>query len=110
MIGDNGVAKDVIKHSEIILKKEVFSNQPCFTIMFLIYLNKEIGFTELRYLLNLTPGNLDHHIRKLENAGYVKTKKKISWRPLNIIEITQKGSVAFKNYVVTLKKMLKTIE
>jgi DNA-binding MarR family transcriptional regulator len=78
--------------------------------MFLIFLNKAVGFTELQRLLKLTPGNLDHHVKTLENAGYVKIRKKISWRPLNVVEITQKGVEAFRNYTSNLKLMLEEIK
>ncbi len=110
MDNDKGMAGDVIKPSTIILKKEIFSDQPRFTIMFLIYLNNTVGFTELQRLLKLTPGNLDHHIKKLKRAGYVIIRKKFSWRPLNVVEITEKGVEAFRNYSSHLKEMLKNIE
>ncbi len=110
MVDDKGVTGNVIQPSKIILKKEAFSDQPRFTIMFLIYLNETIGFTELQRLLKLTPGNLDHHIKKLERAGYVNMRKKFSWRPLNVIEITHRGAEAFKDYISNLKQMLKDIK
>jgi DNA-binding MarR family transcriptional regulator len=107
---NKGAVGSVTKPSQIILKKEVFSDQPRFTIMFLMYLNKAINFTELQRLLKLTPGNLDHHTKKLEKAGYVIIRKKFSWRPLNVVEITQKGAKAFRKYVSDLKQMLKDIK
>ena len=110
MVDDKGMAGNVIQPSKIILKREIFSDHPRFTIMFLIFLNKTVGFTELQRLLRLTPGNLDHHIKKLEKAGYVKIRKKISWRPLNVVEITHKGVEAFRTYTSDLKKMLEEIK
>ncbi|MFX1285702.1 MAG: transcriptional regulator [Promethearchaeota archaeon] len=110
MTDDKGMASKVIQSSQIILKKEVFSDQPRFTIMFLIYLNKTVGFTELQRLLKLTPGNLDHHIKKLARVGYVIMRKKFSWRPLNVVTITPKGAEAFREYTSNLKQMLKKIE
>ena len=110
-MGNNkGMAGNVIQPSKIILKKEIFADHPRFTIMFLIFLNKTVGFTELQRLLKLTPGNLDHHIKKLEKAGYVKIRKKISWRPLNVVEITDQGVEAFRNYTSDLKQMLEKIK
>ncbi|MFX1517806.1 MAG: transcriptional regulator [Promethearchaeota archaeon] len=110
-MGNNkGMVGNVIQPSKIILKKEIFTDHPRFTIMFLIFLNKTVGFTELQRLLKLTPGNLDHHIKKLEKAGYVKIRKKISWRPLNVVEITDQGVEAFRNYTSDLKQMLEKIK
>ena len=51
---------------------EIFSDQQRFTIMLLLYLHKKAGFTQLQKLLGLTPGNLDYHIRKLEEIGLLK--------------------------------------
>ena len=71
---------------EILEKEEIFSAPPRLTIMLLLYLHRKTGFTEMQKLLQLTPGNLDHHIRKLKQFGYVITRKAFSWRPLTIVE------------------------
>ncbi len=110
MIDENGMIAKAIKPSNIILKKEVFSDQPRFTIMFLLYLNKKIGTAELQRLLKLTPGNLDHHLKTLEKAGLTVIKQKISWRPLNVVIITTEGIEAFKKYALYLKELLMNIE
>jgi len=110
MIDNNRmIAKAAIKASDIILKKEVFSDQPRFTIMFLLYLNRKIGTVELQRLLELTPGNLDHHLKTLEKANLISIKKKITWRPLNVVIITTEGIEAFRNYALHLKELLKDI-
>ena len=78
--------------------------------MFLLYLHRKVGFTELQKLLGLTPGNLDHHIRKLEDAGFLKTRWMLSWRPLKKIEITMEGTQKFREYVIELKELLESIK
>jgi DNA-binding MarR family transcriptional regulator len=90
--------------------REVFSALHRLTIMLLLYLHKKVGFTELQKLLQLTPGNLDHHLRKLEQVGYIKTRKKLSWRPLIVVEITREGAEALRDYAITLRKLLETIK
>ena len=35
----------------------------------------DLSFTGLQDLIGLTPGNLITHLRKLEDAGYVATRK-----------------------------------
>ena len=95
---------------EILKEGEIFQALPRLTIMLLLYLHKKVGFTELRKLLQLTPGNLDHHIRKLKDAGYLITRHAISWRPLVVIEITQEGANAFREYALTLRTLLETIK
>ena len=87
-------------------ERRIFSAQQRFTIMLLLYLHKRAGFSELQELLQVTPGNLDHHIRKLEEVGYVKSRYVLDWRPLKFIEISKKGSNAFREYAENLKKLL----
>jgi DNA-binding MarR family transcriptional regulator len=81
------------------------------TIMILLLTHKKINFTELQKLLGLTPGNLDHHLKKLETANYIKTYKKLSpWRkPLTQIEITPTGKQSFENYLRNFRDILNKI-
>lgn len=95
---------------EILKKGEIFSALPRLTIMLLLFLHRKVGFTEIQKLLQLTPGNLDHHLRKLKQAGYIKTRKAFSWRPLTIIEITNEGALAFREYAINLKKLLEEVK
>ena len=39
-----------------------------FNIMFLLYNYDKLGFTQMQKLLHTTPGNLDHHLKKLKEA------------------------------------------
>ena len=94
---------------EIFEKGGIFSAQQRFTIMLLLYLHRKAGFTEVQKLLQLTPGNLDHHVRRLEEAGYVKTHHVLDWRPLKVIEITKLGATAFREYAINLRQLLEQI-
>jgi DNA-binding MarR family transcriptional regulator len=87
----------------------IFSAQQRFTIMLLLYLHKKAGFTEMQKLLGLTPGNLDHHVRKLEEVGYVKTRHVLDWRPLKVVEVTRLGAAAFKEYATNLRQLLEQV-
>ena len=78
--------------------------------MLILYGHKKAGFTELQKLLEITPGKLDHHIRKLEENDFVKTEKTIfSSRPLTFIRITRHGEDSFKDYADKLRKALKKV-
>jgi DNA-binding MarR family transcriptional regulator len=74
--------------------------------MYLLFLKRRIGFLELKQLLGLTPGNLDHHIRKLEETSLVHSRRTISWRPLVVVEITPSGAEIFREYIFKLKGLL----
>ena len=94
---------------DILEKDRIFSAQQRFTIMLLLYLHKKAGFTEMQKLLQVTPGNLDHHVRKLEEVGYVKTRHVLDWRPLKVIEISKEGARAFRDYAINLRKLLEQV-
>lgn len=90
-------------------EERVFQSQPRFSIVYLLFLKRKIGFIQLKDLLGLTPGNLDHHLKKLEGAGLIRNRRVLSWRPLVVVEITSEGVETFRNYIVRLKSLLEEI-
>lgn len=67
----------------------------------------QVGFTSLRDLLNLTDGNLGTHLRKLEEAGYIKvTKTFVARKPQTYICATPLGRHAFAEHVTALEGIL----
>jgi DNA-binding MarR family transcriptional regulator len=100
-----------IMENSTIPTDELFTTSVRITIMLLLFNHKRISFTELQKLLQLTSGNLDHHIKKLESANYVKTYKKFtsSKRPLTTVEITSHGKTVFEKYIKNLKNVLNAI-
>ena len=90
-------------------EEKVFQSQPRFSIVYLLFLKRRVGFIQLKELLKLTPGNLDHHLKKLEGVGLVKTRRVLSWRPLVMVEITSEGIEIFRKYIVKLRSLLAEI-
>ncbi len=67
-----------------------------------------VEFTYLRDLLEVTDGNLGAHLRKLEEAGYVKqTKTFVSRKPRTYLEATAAGRGAFDRHVAALEAVLR---
>jgi DNA-binding MarR family transcriptional regulator len=66
-----------------------------------------LSFPRLQRMLDLTPGNLITHLRKLEDAGYVVTEK-IDGGPFagTSIGLTRAGRVALDEYTATLRGIL----
>lgn len=95
---------------DVLEQGDIFSAQHRFTIMFLLYLHRKVGFTELQRLLGASPGNLDHHLRRLSEAGYVKTSHVLDWRPLKMVEITALGAEKLREYAATMREILRQIE
>jgi DNA-binding MarR family transcriptional regulator len=68
-----------------------------------------LSFSRLQQLLDLTPGNLITHLRKLEEAGYVASVKPVSdgqTRTATAVYLTHAGRAALERYTTTLRQLL----
>ncbi len=67
----------------------------------------EVDFTYLRDLLEVTDGNLGAHLRKLEEAGYIRINKVfVERKPHSYISATPEGCRVFKEHVAALEAIL----
>ena len=65
-------------------------------------------FSLLRQKVGGTDGNLSVHIRKLEDAGYVRVEKKFSGRrPLTLCHLTKKGRGAWIAYISRMEALMR---
>jgi DNA-binding MarR family transcriptional regulator len=70
-----------------------------------------LSFTRLQDLIGLTPGNLITHLRKLEDAGYVRTEKTGSGiNALTTVALTLGGRAALERYTAVLRQLLDAAE
>ncbi len=68
---------------------------------------ERMEFTVLRDKVRATDGNLSVHLRKLEEAGYVRIEKRFADRkPRSDCSITEPGRAAFRAYVEQLGRMV----
>jgi DNA-binding MarR family transcriptional regulator len=66
-----------------------------------------LSFTRLQDMLELTPGNLITHLRKLEDAGYLTTTKTGNGTASRTsIGLTGRGRAALEAYTATLRGLL----
>jgi DNA-binding MarR family transcriptional regulator len=64
-------------------------------------------FVSLRDALALSDGNLSTHVAKLEEAGYVRTKKSFAGKkPQTTVVLTEAGRRAYAAYLGQLKRLL----
>ncbi|MFX0185510.1 MAG: transcriptional regulator [Candidatus Hodarchaeota archaeon] len=98
------------KQSLIIPSDDIFTTSARLTIMLILFTHKKVLLNELKNLLHLSSGNLDHHIRKLIESNYVTTRKAIfPRRALTVVEITAIGFADFKKYLIKMKNVLDQI-
>lgn len=65
-------------------------------------------FNELKAKIGGTDGNLSVHLRKLEDAGYVKVQKRFRGRrPQTICQLTKKGREAWISYIARMEDLLR---
>lgn len=77
-------------------------------ILSYLYKVKQDSFNALKDELELTEGNLSSHLQKLEDAGYVETKKEfVERKPKTTYEITKEGEEALEDHVNKLEKVVK---
>ena len=76
-------------------------------IMMQLYVVESADFQFLQHQINMTPGNLSSHLRKLEDAGYVEvTKEFVDRTPHTALRLTRKGREAFKEYRRNVKRFI----
>lgn len=66
-----------------------------------------LSFTRLQNMLDLTPGNLITHLRKLEDAGYLTSEKTWDGNGMaTYVTLTTRGRAALDAYTETLRNLL----
>ena len=70
-----------------------------------------LSFTRLQKMLDLTPGNLITHLRKLEDARYLRSEKTWDGNGLaTIVTLTRRGRAALDAYTEALRNLLGGLE
>lgn len=66
-----------------------------------------IDFTSIRDELALTDGNLGAQLQKLEQAGYVKVKKRfVGRKPKTEVQVTRRGRSVFDLHCAALREIM----
>ena len=66
-----------------------------------------LSFTRLQNMIGLTPGNLIIHLRKLEDAEYVRSEKTRNGTvTITTVALTDRGRKALGVYAQTLRDLL----
>ncbi|HWA94917.1 MAG TPA: transcriptional regulator [Terracidiphilus sp.] len=67
-----------------------------------------VSFGDLKQLCSLTDGNLNRHLRVLEEAGMVEIEKGTEKnRPLTVCRITASGRKRYLGYLSTLEQVVR---
>lgn len=76
-------------------------------LMGLLHRHRDVAARSARKALGLTDGNLASHAAKLEEAGWLRSRKALSRTGFEVrYAITPEGSAAFAAHVAELRRML----
>ncbi|NJE04311.1 transcriptional regulator [Thermococcus sp. MV11] len=90
-------------------RNHVLGNPIRLGIMLYLLPRGKVLFRELLDVLDVTPGNLDSHLKALEKAGYVELYKVFADRPRTAVRITEKGAEETGEYLRALREVLSLI-
>ena len=68
----------------------------------------EVSFNDIKEKLDFTPGNLSIQLKKLDEAGYLTTRKSFRGnKPHTAVIITPKGIKALNSYLEEMENLIK---
>jgi DNA-binding MarR family transcriptional regulator len=80
-------------------------------IMAALHVDGALDFTTLKRRLDTVDGSLNLHLGKLEECGYITSKKAfVDLRPKTTYRITLPGRKALANYVHSMKSLIEYVE
>ena len=76
-----------------------------------LQIDGELDFTTIKKRLQVTDGSLGIHLQKLEEVGYIKSKKAfVRRRPKTTYKLTATGKKALIKYLESMRKLLDAVE
>ena len=80
-------------------------------IMTALQVDGSLDFTTLKRRLDTVDGSLNLHLGKLEECGYITSKKAfVGLRPKTTYKITATGQKALTNYLASMKNLIEYME
>lgn len=104
------MTNDKIPIESLLADIDTFIHEPVrLGVLTILSIHKAMPFSEIQKALRITPGNLNSHITKLAEKGYVTIEKQfVELRPRTIIFITKTGKLALLRYVNKFKELIQT--
>jgi DNA-binding PadR family transcriptional regulator len=75
-----------------------------------LQIDGELDFTTIKKRLQVTDGSLGIHLQKLEEVGYIKSKKAfVRRRPKTTYKLTATGRKSLIKYLESMQKLLDAV-
>ena len=94
---------------EILEKNDLITAPHRFNILYCLYDNGRMNWTELKKKLQLTSGNLDYHLSVLEKKGWIIKDQEYQERILQFLDISEYGRVEFAKYTEKISQMCQQV-
>ena len=89
----------------------ILMNPTRFIIATTLYLFGQKKEGDLKKILGIPWGNLSTHLRRLEEAGYIKRRHVLTVRgPRVMVSLTERGLDAYSKLSTTLRKLLEGVK
>ena len=89
----------------------ILMNPTRFIIATTLYLFGQKKEGDLKKILGIPWGNLSTHLRRLEEAGYIKRRHVLTVRgPRVMVSLTERGLDAYSELSTTLRKLLEGLK
>lgn len=76
-----------------------------------LQIDGRLDFTTLKKRLRVTDGSLGVHLQKLDEKGYIKSKKAfVGRRPKTTYQLTATGRKALAKYLDLMQQLLEAVE
>jgi DNA-binding PadR family transcriptional regulator len=80
-------------------------------ILTALQMDGALDFTTLKKRLETADGSLNLHLRRLEESGYIRSKKAfVGLRPKTTYRMAPPGRKALKEYLKAMRELLDTLE
>lgn len=90
---------------EILEKNDLITAPHRFNILYCLFDNGRMNWTDLKNRLKLTSGNLDYHLSVLQERGWILKDEEYKDRYIQFIEISDYGRAEFKKYIEKITEM-----
>ncbi|AGB04462.1 transcriptional regulator [Aciduliprofundum sp. MAR08-339] len=87
-----------------VARKSVVGNPIRLSILIYLLPRRRALFKELLNAIEITPGNLDSHLKTLEKNGLVRIGKVLLDRPRTAVWITDRGVKETREYIKLLRE------
>jgi len=89
----------------------IFESRIRLAVLSILATSEKVEFAYLKRKLKATDGNLGAHLKKLEDAKYIKCEKKfIKRKPVSFYYLTNTGRKAIESYLSLVENLFNNAE